>query len=200
MIFPKIKNSNSKQKIINLLALSVLVIALVVYFLAIPFADQIKKSKKTIVAEKIKLERQLIRQKNSAEIEKTINQVKNDIKIIEDSYINKNNQLEFITTLEGIASANKVEQNINLTQIGNKDKKSSYIESPLVLELSGRHDNLIKYLLDIEALNYYINIHSFEIFAGQNIATNGAISDALNDNNKKNDNLRMRLTATTYWR
>jgi len=200
MIFPKLKKNNSKQNIITLLTFFVITTGAGFYFVILPFSAQIIEEKKAIISEKVNLEKQTIRQKNIANLEKTIEQVKSEIKKIENSYINKNNQLEFITTLEGIAARNKVEQKINLSQSNKKDDKAKYIEEPLVLEVRGQHDNVIKYLLDIESLNYYINIKSLEMIAAENTTNNNVLSSALNEQARTNNNMSLRIIATTYWR
>src|SRR3989339_74901 len=83
-------------------------------------------------------------------------------------------------------------QKINLAPGQNK---KNYQITKLNISLSGSFLNLINYLSDIEALDYYINIYSIDINKGQSTRT----TEYAEYPDQKDANLNIKIIADTYW-
>jgi Tfp pilus assembly protein PilO len=106
---------------------------------------------------------------------------------LENIYINASRKLEFITTLEGAAAKNGVEQKLNLDLKFNSDGTIKKV--PIIIEISGSFASVMNYLIALETFSYYININSFDLsFSAP--AKEEAGSGRYN----------LRLTANTYWK
>ncbi|MFH1233465.1 MAG: type 4a pilus biogenesis protein PilO [Patescibacteria group bacterium] len=175
-----------KKIIINLFTPFAIILALI-FFIILPTIKEINRINNEIEAQKINLEKKFIKGQNLKQLSKNLKEIEFELTRLDDIFINKNNELEFITTLEKIAATNKVTQKINL---GNDQliEGKTYKKVPLQLSTQGNFTNQLNYLLNLESLNYYINIKSLEIFA----------SKAIIDNSAK-EPLQMNLSVDTYW-
>jgi len=117
--------------------------------------------------------------------------------IFEKIFINSNRELEFITTLEGIANENNIAQKINL-DLSLAQNEQIYKKIPLDLNLRGEFKNLIEYLTDLESLNYYLNINLLEFSTTQ--SSGGVVLPVRSGKNEQPiGNVNLRILADTYW-
>lgn len=158
------------------------------YFIITPTQKKIKNLKNEILIQKINFEKNLEEVRNSNKINEQFSKITPDLEKLENTSINKNNKLEFITTIENIAHKNNLIQKIDLTPAGNI---KIFEKTKLSLTLSGEYMNFIKYLSDINKLDYYINIQSIEI---------SKISSPKTMEQQKESNLHIKINADTYWR
>lgn len=121
---------------------------------------------------------------------KTISQIKNDLKEIGNKqetlnkvFFTKDEELNFITTLEKISSQNNIKQEINLRD--QQDFQNNYRVATIHLNLEGDFKNLIKYLESLEHLEANFNIVFFNITPLSN--------------NNNDDLVAASLDAKTYW-
>jgi len=189
----KLSNLNAKNKIILSVCLFLVICLILLYSIVLPNIKRIKYLQKSIINQKIEAEQNLIEQQNITQVNKKIQQIESQVDTLYSIFINTNKELEFITTLEGIASKNNITQTINLN-FDAISTKQSYQEIPLNLDVKGTYNNLINYLIDLETLRYYINIHSFSITmlsSGQSPKDGGLVASP---------NYTMNLSANTYWK
>jgi len=183
---------NTKQKIIAIILIVSLICLVIVYFIIIPTTENIKKIKNEILTQKINFEKNLDQNKNITQITEQLKIIEPELKKFNNIFINQSQELEFITILEGIANQNKMVQKINLAPGQNK---KNYQITKLNISLSGSFLNLINYLSDIEALDYYINIYSIDINKGQSTRT----TEYAEYPDQKDANLNIKIIADTYW-
>jgi len=175
----KYKNLTTKRKIALFLLIFLLVGLTIAYTIIIPTTKAIIKERDLIIMQKIELEKKISREKNMAKLSEKLKIIKPQIETIENTFINKNRELEFITTLEGIALKNNVIQKLNLKTAENLEK--NYIKIPLDINIRGTYDNLLNYISDLENYKYYININSIQFSFTQ-------------------DNYSLLISADSYWK
>ncbi len=96
------------------------------------------------------------------EITNSYEKYETKLNLLNQAMIAKNRELEFITTLENIATRFKLQQKININQSENIDS-SNYAKIPLSVSLNGEFKNEIEYLQSIEKLSIYINVKKISI-------------------------------------
>lgn len=182
-----------EKKIILSIIFLVLFILSIIFFIILPAVKDIKDIRDDIDSQRIDLEKRYINGQNIRSLSEKLNKVESQIAILDQSFINKNCGLEFITTLEEIADKNKIVQKINLSAQINKND-DLYKKIPVQFFTQGNFLNQLNYLIDLEALNYYINIKSIEIISG-----NFKSLDP-NDGDSNQSRVNMIIQADTYWK
>lgn len=210
MILNNQKKYSLSKKISNIVIVFAIFAIAISYFAIIPSILTIGDLKIAIINEKINTEKKYQNKKNAIEVENKISQIEPDITSLDDVFINKNRELEFITILENIANKNNINQKINLTppttstetktSKTNKNKKSaekteeiSIPSSPLNIVASGRFENIINYIQEINSLKYYINISGLDFSK-----TSEIINDEINLQSKQV--ITLNISAKTYWK
>lgn len=119
---------------------------------------------------------------------KTVSQIKNELRSIEEKeeilnkiFFSKNEELNFIKTLEQISSQNSIKQEIAIK--GQQNFQNDYLAININLNLEGSFKNLIKYFQSLESMNTYFNVISLNVAP---LASNSEM-------------LMVNLTAKTYW-
>jgi len=153
---------NFKQKILAVTAVILGIAVLVFIYVILPVANDIKKIHDTVYLERIDLERkyqrgQLLRQ--TIENFEKIAPLKTRLSAV---FIFENQELELITALEKIAAKNSLDQTIRLNPAPAK-KNELYRSVNLALALDGKFENVIRYLHDLNTLDYQINISGFSL-------------------------------------
>lgn len=166
-----------------------LIVGAIVIFAIIPSIKNIKEMRKEIEGQKIDLEEKYQRGQSLKKLSENLKKIEPQLEKLNLVFISKNRELEFITTLEDIASREKIEQKINLAS-GQSGGDGAYQKMPLQLFTQGTFKNQMNYLLALETLNYYINIKNLELSAAP--LPPGAA--------KQDVNISMMITADTYWK
>ncbi len=197
-----LKKIHIKQKIAFLILGTVLWIAGVIILIIIPQINSINDLGERIKNHKIYLEAQYENKINEQKNKKKLEIIEKEIKKIDQMFISQNRELEFITTLEEIASRHNIEQKISLEDNNQKEKNhKSYKKNRLQLTSQGTFSDLLNYLMDIESLNYYINIQSIEFVSENDENKNRYIPAIIQQENINNNNQIMcKITANTYWK
>lgn len=175
-----------KKIIINLSAFFAVILALL-FFIILPTIKEINNIGYEIEAQRIDLEKKFIKAQNLKKLSKNLDNIEPELTKLDQVFVNKNNELGFITALEKIAATNKVAQQINLMD-SQPIENGIYKKVPLLLSTQGNFTNQFNYLLGLESLNYYINIKSLEISQVRPIFDNSA-----------KELLQMNISADTYW-
>ncbi len=196
----KLKNLNFKKKISYLGLIFLAASLLIVYLALIPALDAIKIKRAEIVTQKIELEQKLNKEKNMASLSTKVKKVEPFVDKLMNVYINQNRELEFITTLEGIASENNISQSLNLN-LDNSNQTSSYNIVPLEISASGTYNNLLAYLIALETMNYYINVTSWQFSSSKTVTSGSSVLNAGKQSpSPSGEHYTLRLAANTYWR
>ena len=182
---------NLKKKIIITIITFFFFIFVIVYFIIIPSIRDIKNIKNEIEIQRIDLERKYLKGQNLRKMLEKLKKAEEKIHILDQVFISQNFGLEFIMTLEEIASKNNVTQKINLLSSSDPDD-SLYKIIPIQLFSQGNFVRQLDYLVNLEILNYYINIKSLELSSNPKeiLASNEEVSQ---------NNVNMLISADTYW-
>ncbi len=160
----KLQKLNNRQKTMANIALRLVIIAALVFFAIMPAAANIKTIRNNIIAKKIELDKSNTQSQTYSKLAQTLEEISPKLELLDNVFINRNRELEFITTLEGIAQENHVTQTIKLGDPV-KDGANTYTKVPLSLTLSGSDTDTFNYVVGLENLVYYININSINIQA-----------------------------------
>jgi len=180
-----------KQKIYVIVLTFIIFIVLMTYLIIIPSLKKIKKTRVDILNQKIELKQSMDQSKNLNQLKEKINNIEPELKKLDKIFINKNRELDFITSLEAIAEQYNIEQNINLNPGKNEEK--GYKSSPITINLEGNYLDILQYLRTIESSQYYININSINL---------GLSSSNNNSQLKNNEDIKvsMIIGADIYWK
>lgn len=168
-----------KRKIIIFIGLVGATIGLIVYLIILPTIKDIKKISDAVYAERIDLEKKYIRGQLLKKTLEDFEKVKPEKEKLASIFVNQGGELEFITALEKIAAGRGLEQNIQLqAATGKKNEKNLY---PLLLAVTVKGDfiEILKYLKDLEKINYYFNIFSLAIGLAEKTSGNEAVNAIL---------------------
>lgn len=191
MEFKEIVKLNLKNKIILSLASFLVFIFIVIYFVIIPSIRDIKNIRDEIEAQRVDLERRYVKGQSLRNLSEKLQKAEEKIHVLDQVFIGKEEGLEFVTTLEGIAGKNGVSQKINLLPSLAADN-GYYQLVPLQLFPQGNFNQLMNYLVGLETLNYYINIKSLDLSSSSRTAAPEAGAPP--------GNVNLFIAADTYWR
>ncbi len=131
---------------------------LLVIFVMIPYYNKINIVNKNSYDKRVQLAIFEQRRNNLETTRQDYNKIKNDTANISKIFISKDKILEFISTLENIATTRQVVQKININSNQQIEKSGTMDFS---IEARGRWDQLQYYLTDLEIMDYYLNITVF---------------------------------------
>ncbi len=188
-IFSKI---DLRKKIIITIVLLPSTIAGIIWFVVIPSINDIKNIKNEIEAQRIGLEIKYKKGQSLKKLSEDLRTVSPQISELDKIFIDEDNVLEFITAMEKIAGENRVSQNINLLS-SKSSQQNGYKKTPLQITTEGEFIDQLNYLINLEALDYYININSLELtYSGSKPSVPGARTGG--------SNVSMLIFADTYWK
>lgn len=191
-----------KNKITASLAGFLIIILSLIYFIVLPTVKEIKAMSSAIEAQREDLEKKYIKGQSLRQLTENLKEIEPKLELLDQIFINKNRELEFITSLENKADNNQINQKINLSP-PQATKSQGFQKIGLQLSAAGKFIKQLRYLMDLESLNYYINIKSLELSSsgsGQtapNIKHSG--QGTLAAENESN-NINLSVVADTYWK
>ena len=171
-----------KNKItVSLTGFLVITLSLI-YFIILPTIKEIKAMGLAIEAQREDLEKKYIKGQSLKKLTENLNKIEPKLKLLDQIFINKNRELEFITSLENEANKSQVSQKINLSA-PQPEANQNFQKTGLQLFTKGGFEKQLQYLLSLEHLSYYINVKLLEL------SPVGGETNSLN----------MYLDADTYW-
>ncbi|OGF27885.1 hypothetical protein A2303_05965 [Candidatus Falkowbacteria bacterium RIFOXYB2_FULL_47_14] len=175
---------------------------LIIYFLIAFTVNDIKNLHLAIVAQKLDIEKQADTAQSLSVLGEKLKTVEPQMEKLDFIFINKNRELEFITTLEEAAGKNNVTQKINLTPPTGQ-KKDVYDKTALSIDAQGSFADIMNYLAELEALNYYFNINQLDLNYQTSDSPVRRVTIESGDENTKNPavagNVSLRISGETYW-
>lgn len=118
---------------------------------------ELKKTSLDIMDKKAKTEFYFETMKSNQDFGKKMETINDKVKIIEDPFIKRDKEIDFIKIMEDLAMKNNIKQNISIDNIA-LDSKDKYRKVPIDLSISGDFEDVMNYIADIQLLKYYINI------------------------------------------
>lgn len=189
---------NLKNKITASLVGFLVIILSLVYFIVIPTIKEIKDMGRAIEAQREDLEKKYIKGQSLKQLTENLSKIEPKLELLDQIFINKNRELEFITSLENEANKNQVSQKINLSA-PQKAENQNFQNTGLQLITKGGFIKQLQYLINLEHLSYYINVNLLELTPaadGEPVKTNSqGTAPAPGETNR----LNMYIDADTYW-
>lgn len=182
------EKNNLKHKISTNTIIFIIAFLVIFYFAIFTAIQDINLLRASVISDKIETEKKLNREQSMSTLAVKLKKIESDLNKLDNIFIDKNNQLAFITTLENIANYNKVAQNINLSPV-TATTNQRIAKSIITINAKGKYLDIVNYLQDIESLNYYVNITSINITL---------VSPT--DGQTKQDLVNLNLSADTYWK
>lgn len=203
MILDKYQKIDLKNKIIASLIGLVLIIFALIYFIVVPTIKDIKTMGEEIAGQIIDLEKKYIKGNSLRQLTENLKKIEPKLNLLNQIFINKNRELEFITTIENEATDSQVSQKINLSSPKNTENQE-FQKNSLQLFTRGGFNQQLKYLINLESLDYYINIKSLELSSspGDRPAVSGLDNNGQETSISKNElnEINLSLLADTYWK
>lgn len=198
MTLDKLQKLNLKNKIIASLAVFVLIFFLLIYFIIIPAARDIKTMGREIEEQRIDLEKKYIKGNNLRQLAEDLKKIQPQLSLLDQIFINKDRELEFITAAENEANNSQVSQKINLS-LPQTAENQKFKKGSLQFYTTGGFNEQLRYLLNLESLSYYINVKLLELApagGGETAKINSPADPTTQDQGR---NINMFIDADTYW-
>ena len=172
----------------------VLIIFGLIYFIVAPTIVDIKTVGGEIEEQRIDLEKKYNNGISLRQLTENLKIIEPKLSLLDKIFINKNRELEFITTIENEANEARVSQKINLISPETTEKKE-FQKNNLQLLTKGGFNEQLKYLMNLESLSYYINVKSLELSPADSNK-----EAEINNQELTSNRLNMLINADTYWK
>ncbi|NUM25165.1 MAG: hypothetical protein HUU49_00905 [Candidatus Buchananbacteria bacterium] len=168
----------TKQKIIIAVLAVLLLSGMISYFIILPTINDIKKISNDVYLERLDLEKKYLKGQLLKKTMEDFEKIKPEKNKLANIFIKEGKELEFITALESISSQYKLEQTLKL---GTKQDQGSgtYHAVPLEIVVKGTFVDTLKYLNELEKLNYYYSISSIALGSAQDQSLNPVVSSLI---------------------
>lgn len=194
MVFEKYLKLTLKNKIAATMAGFLLIIFGLLYFIVIPTIRDIKTMGSDIEAQRLDLEKKYIKGQSLRQLTENLKTIEPRLNTLDQIFINKNRELEFITTLESRAFNNQISQKINLTA-PQATESQGFEKIGLQLFTGGKFIKHLRYLANLESLGYYVNIKSLEFSP----SADGPGQNQAPADQDQTKNINALISADTYW-
>jgi Tfp pilus assembly protein PilO len=165
-------NPHSLRLIYIYSGICALIVVAAIIGIIYPSFTKIVSLKNEIYDQRIQLAVYEQQRSNAAETRKDYNKIKNDTNNISKIFISKDQILNFISSLENIATNHSLKQTISIDTTTVQDNSSKNTE--LTISTDGAWEQQLAYLADLERLDYYVSINDLAI-----TKTNGNLSMSL---------------------
>jgi hypothetical protein len=145
------------NKIIIIFIVFFISISLILFYIIIPTVREIKKLNEYIYQEQKDLEVKFQKVRRIKKIRQNFLKIEPYFPQLNSIYLTEDKKIEFFTFLEKIAQKHNLKLDLNLLPI----ESSEVIV--LQFDLEGEYFDFLKYLIDLEKLDYYININKILI-------------------------------------
>lgn len=203
MALAKPNRISYQQKVTIHISATLLILAAVIYFGIYQAANKIMETKRLVEAEKTNLEKMYNSGKNLRKLAEDLKVVEPQLAKLENVFIKKEEALNFITSLENISEKNGINQRINLAGAasinrGTEKNKVANETIPIQLSSTGSFYKQMLYLVNLESLNYYINVKSLEI-SNSSFRNSAALNVEGVEGGESANDVSLQLLADTYW-
>lgn len=182
----KVKKLSQKHRAINTMVIFLVLTSLLIGGLMFPLHNKIKSTSDIVIKERASIVEKQSRERNIVGLTKELEEIEPNIENFDLVFINEENQLDFITAIENIATINEVFQKLEIVP-PEKLSKDKYLKVPMTLTAQGELQSIYKYLKDLESFSYQLNIEKIDIN-----------SKGTNSEDKKEVSLK--LQVNTYWK
>lgn len=154
--------SSTKIKIIIYTFSLLLILSAISFFAVLPAIQEILIINEQILSERKTLEKKYQQGQSLRKATADYLSIKDEFNTILKAFVVKNEELEFVTQLEALATANQIEQTI---KFGAEEEYNQDFENITVeLTAQGNYKSLLNYFKALESLPYYLNFNTLRIF------------------------------------
>lgn len=150
-----------KNKFLMGIALILIACGIIFVFLILPNIYDILKINKDISNQREELERKSSLGLNIKQMSKDISEIEKNIGEINKMFIKSENELEFLTALDNLATKNKINAK-SMPEFPDKNIET-LTKIPLSIAINGESENLMQYLRDLESMPYYYIIETISL-------------------------------------
>ncbi len=161
---------NFKLKITISMIAVLIFIVIIILFVIVPTINDIKNISSSIYQERIELEKKYLRGQLLKKTVSDFEAIKPQQDILDEIFIKDGEELRFVSILEDLADNNGVRQSLEL-QTKNIEEKKGIKYIPLKITVSGKFQQVMSYLNDLEMLKYYFNISDIRIASDRELIT-----------------------------
>lgn len=165
-----------EKKVLLVIATCVAVVIAIVAFIIVPFVRRINDLNRQTYDLRVYLEKKHQRAVNFSLAIKTLEKIAPQTTDFANHIYHSDDALKLITALEGIASADTVTQKINSS---NLDSNNPIVT--LSLQASGNYQNVLQYVRDLEALDYFLTIRKVQLSSSADQVSKTQIVSAVID-------------------
>ncbi len=163
----------------------ILLLCAVLSLIVLPSVREIKLINKQVHEERVRLEKLYLKGQLQRHVRENYNKIINEIDFLDSLMLKENQELQYITNVEKFAS----EENLTLSiQIGESKRmpETPFSTLAFVFNVSGKWENILKWIDKVEALPYYTNIKEISISIRE-------------DTQSKIRSASATINADTYW-
>ena len=156
------KLTSTNKIIITVFSLSVLVLIILILVI-LPSAQKIKEITEETYNLRSYMEKKYTESLQSKLTKNKLEEIKTESKDFSKYLFTKNHTLELIQLLENLATKNKITQSMGSTNLDSILPDSNI---NINLNINGEYKNVLKYINDLESLDYFINITTLRLSPG----------------------------------
>ncbi|MFA6486458.1 MAG: GspMb/PilO family protein [Candidatus Magasanikbacteria bacterium] len=147
-------SATREQKVISLVIAMAIAVAVILLGVIYPTVRYINRINQNTLELRQYLEKRLESVKRMHSSREKINEIKEPVERFNENLFFAGDELKLITELENLANHHRVEQKIENTNLDQANKQQINI----TLVTTGPYDTLLRYLADLEAENYFLNV------------------------------------------
>jgi len=177
------KTPSAQRNTLGLILFVVVAMGALVWYVILPLYDRILTTGDEIY--ELSATRESLRTSSTKNTQRAfeVREFESKLASFDRIYIQRANALSFITDLEGLARSSNVVMVLSLPDV---QVTTAPIPIQLKIEAVGSFYALTSFLSSIERLSYYMNIHTLSFIPVSSLESNNQV--------------KVSLTTTTYWR
>lgn len=165
-----------KQKIVFTLASLLILLVAIWIFVIRPTIREIKKISDAVYRQRVMLEEKYIKGQTLKKTMEDFKQIQPQIPSLSSIFLQKGNELKYITKIEEMAGQNQIDSELQLNTKTMAPLKDVLENLPFTLILKGDFVSIIKFLTELEKIDYYTNFYSLSLKgAEQNTSPHSSI-------------------------
>ncbi|MFA6424284.1 MAG: hypothetical protein WCV83_03160 [Candidatus Magasanikbacteria bacterium] len=168
-------NLNTEKRTLIILAVFTVITLTIIFGIIFPTIRYIRNLEEETNSLRVYLEKKYENTRNIRTSKKKIDEIESIVAQYPDLLFYRGDELKLITSLERLASNNKVIQKINSS---NLDKPGETVNFSLTL--SGDYQNILKYLSSIEKEDFYFTITNLQISSAFSTQNNNPSATIMN--------------------
>ena len=170
--------------------------------MVLPIRNDIVDLRKNIFKQREELEKIYLRGQLLKKMQIQLKDIEEDIPSVESAVLPVEKRLYLITALENISSENKLKQEISMDDFPENISKITAL--PINVKLNGTFNDFLKYIIDVERMDFYINWQTISIGSGigtkRTIRRGPNLAPSAPESITENKSIQITLSGQVYWR